>query len=204
MIVVIDYNIGNTSSIVNTLSKMGVKAKASAALSDIEKADKLILPGVGAFDTGMRNLLERNMVCILNNRVVMDKVPILGICLGMQLMTMKSQEATTPGLGWLDAETALFKFNNIANDKKIPHIGWNSINVKKENVLFNGIEKDHRFYFLHSYHVICNNKEDILATTFYGYEFVCAINKNNIYGIQFHPEKSHKFGMEVLKNFVGV
>ena len=201
MLIVVDYGMGNLGSIVNMLDRIGIESKPSAEPSDIESADRLILPGVGAFDSGMRNLLEKNLVGLLNRRVVEEKVPILGICLGMQLMTKKSQEGSVAGLGWFDALTKRFSFENQTDKLKIPHMGWNSIQAKKNNFLFNDSKENPRFYFLHSYYVECNNKEDVLATTSYGYDFTSMINRGNIFGVQFHPEKSHKFGMKLMENF---
>jgi len=201
MLIVVDYGMGNLGSIINMLNRIGIESCASAEEKDIESAEKLILPGVGAFDSGMRNLLERNLVGVLNRRVIEEKIPILGICLGMQLMTKKSQEGSVAGLGWFDAMTKKIGFDNPADKLKIPHMGWNSIQVKRNNSLFDSAEENTRFYFLHSYYVECNNKEDILATTSYGYDFPSVINRGNIYGVQFHPEKSHKFGMKLMENF---
>jgi glutamine amidotransferase len=202
MIVVVDYGMGNLASLLNIMKKIGVKALISSSISDIEKADKLVLPGVGAFDNGMKNLNDLGVLPVLSARVLQDKVPILGVCLGMQLFTKKSQEGTLPGLGWIDAETVRFKFEGESNKLKVPHMGWNIARPLHCNSLFQGLEKDARFYFVHSYHVMCNRDEDVLGRTHYGYDFVSAIQKENIMGTQFHPEKSHKFGKTLLKSFV--
>lgn len=202
MIVVVDYHMGNLGSIMNMLKRLGVKAILSSSAADIEKAEKLILPGVGAFDTGMNNLGDLGLVSILNHKVVQDKTPILGICLGMQLMTRRSEEGNLLGLGWIDAKTVKFKFDDIKGVKpKIPHMGWNKVDIVQKNCLFDGLCPEPRFYFVHSYHVRCNSNEDILSTTFYGYDFVSSIARANIAGVQFHPEKSHKFGVKLLTNF---
>ena len=202
MIVIIDYGMGNLGSIQNMLKKIGVQAEISSKRHDIESADKLILPGVGAFDAGLKNLDERGLIPVLQNQVIKNKTPILGICLGMQLMTKSSEEGDRPGLGWIDATTVRFKFGKEEQNLKIPHMGWNTVNLKKQITLFRDMFEEPRFYFVHSYHVICNNEENILATTNYGDDFVSAFQKGNIIGVQFHPEKSHKFGMKILKNFV--
>lgn len=202
MVVIIDYGIGNLGSIANMLRKIGVENSISSNKSEIEKADKLILPGVGSFDTGMRNLSDLKLIEPLNIKVIGQKTPILGICLGMQLFTKKSQEGIMPGLGWIDAETVKFRFIEGANPLRIPHMGWNHIKPEKENVLLNGLTGESRYYFVHSYHVICNHDEDVLATTSYGYDFVSVVRKENIVGVQFHPEKSHKFGINFLTNFI--
>jgi glutamine amidotransferase len=204
MIVIVDYDMGNVGSVFNMFKKIGIQSKVSSNLIDIDNASKLVLPGVGAFDSGMQNLSQKNLISILNKKVLIDKIPILGICLGMQLMTSKSEEGSAPGLGWFDAQTVQFKFDSRAGNIKIPHMGWNFITIKKDSMLLEGMGKDYRFYFVHSYHTVCNREEDILATTSYGYDFVSAINKDNIYGVQFHPEKSHKFGMKLFKNFAGL
>lgn len=201
MIIIIDYKIGNVGSIFNMINRMGTEIKISSALDEIAKADKLILPGIGAFDNGMKNLQNMDLLPILNRRVLNDKVPILGICLGMQLMTKRSQEGKMSGIGWIDAETVRFNFDKDSNSRKIPHMGWNSIRLNKNNFLFEGMHKNSRFYFAHSYHALCNNEKDILAKTYYGYEFVSAFNSDNIFGVQFHPEKSHRFGKKILENF---
>jgi len=131
-----------------------------------------------------------------------EKTPVLGICLGIQIFTRGSEEGSFPGLGWVDAETIRFRFNEPQRNLKIPHMGWNSVEIKKEDVLFNNMVQDPRFYFVHSFHIICKNPDNILTTTHYGYDFVSSLQKENIYGTQFHPEKSHKYGMKIFKNFV--
>ena len=200
MIVIIDYGIGNLASVLNMFKKIGAKDVCiSSDNSIIEKADKLLLPGVGSFDAGMNNLEKSGLIPILNNKVLIKKTPILGICLGMQLLTQKSEEGIKPGLGWIDGETLKFNFNN-NNELKIPHMGWNYVNVKKENPLININEKN-RFYFVHSYYVKCKEEQSI-ATTQYGFDFTCMVKKENIFGAQFHPEKSLRFGMKFLENFV--
>jgi len=201
MIVIVDYGLGNIGSIVNMFKKVGVAATISSDPAVIEKADKLILPGVGAFDSGMRNLTERGLVPLLNRRVLEDKVPILGLCLGMQLFTKRSEEGQLPGLGWLDAETVRFKFDGDNAHLKIPHMGWNTIRPSRAHPIFTEMEPEPRFYFVHSYYVVCVNSEDVLAQAVYGFDFTAMLARGNIIGAQFHPEKSHKFGMRLLKNF---
>jgi len=201
-IVIVDYGMGNIRSILNKIHRAGFKALVSHEHEIIENADKLILPGVGHFFNGMKRLTERNIIEILNKKVLVDKIPILGICLGMQLFTRCSEEGSTEGFGWLDAETIKFNLNDIRH--KVPHMGWNSIEQKKTSPLLQGIPEGSYFYFVHSYHVTCNNKEDILTTSFYGYEFVSAVQKENIFGTQFHPEKSHEWGERMLNNFLNL
>jgi len=200
MIVIVDYGIGNLASVLNMFKKIGAtNVCISKDYALIEKATKLILPGVGAFDAGMDNLEKSGLIPLLNKKVIEDKIPLLGICLGMQLLTKKSEEGVKLGLGWIDAET--LKFNLDPSLKlKVPHMGWNYIKIQKENPLIE-MESKSRFYFVHSYHVKCKDESQSIATSDFGIDFTCMINKDNIYGAQFHPEKSLKFGMQVLENF---
>lgn len=202
MIVIIDYKMGNIGSIANMIKKIGYHTLITSDLNEINEAKKLILPGVGAFDKAMTNIREMNILRVLNKKVINERTPILGICLGMQLFTKKSEEGSLPGLGWIDAETVKFKFDDLKTINKIPHMGWNLVEIKKQNSLFDNMFSEPRFYFAHSYHVVCNNESDILASTNYGYSFTSALSEDNIYGVQFHPEKSHKIGMKVLQNFI--
>ncbi len=203
MIVIIDYGIGNLASVLNMFKKIGVKnVVISNDKTIIESATKLLLPGVGAFDAGMTNLEQSGLIPLLNKKALIEKVPILGICLGMQLLTKNSQEGNMPGLGWIDAETV--KFNLPPELKlKVPHMGWNYINVTRKNPLID-TETKNRFYFVHSYYVKCIDETQSLAITNFGTDFTCMVNKNNIYGAQFHPEKSLKFGMKLLQNFAAL
>ncbi len=200
MIVIVDYGIGNLASVLNMFKKIGTKEVIiSGDPNQISKADKILLPGVGAFDTGMTNLENSKLIPVLQTKVLNEKVPLLGICLGMQLLTNKSEEGHKNGLGFIDAETIKFKFSPEQN-LKIPHMGWNYIKVQQPNKLI-ALDARHRFYFVHSYYVKCNNPANSIATANYGHDFTCMINKENIFGAQFHPEKSLKFGMEILSNF---
>jgi len=200
MITIIDIGTGNLLSISNMLTKLKVKSTITHNIEDIENAEKIILPGVGSFDNAMNRLTMNNLIPVLSRRVMIDKVPILGICLGIQLFSKKSEEGNLTGLGWIDAETVRFNFNGNRN-MKIPHMGWNTVKVINRESLFKGMNGEIRFYFVHSYYLRCNDERDILSTTTYGFEFVSSIHRDNIYGTQFHPEKSHKFGMQLLKNF---
>jgi glutamine amidotransferase len=203
VIVIVDYGMGNLGSILNMLRKIGApSAKISSDPQDIEQADKLILPGVGAFDTGMQRLRDTGLIGLLNEKVIKAKTPTLGVCLGMQLITKVSEEGELPGLGWIDAETIRFRFDPKQNGLKIPHMGWNTVAIQREGTLFQGMYADARFYFVHSFHVVTHNPGDVLATTEYGYEFASAVQHGHIMAAQFHPEKSHKFGMKLYRNFV--
>ena len=197
MIVIIDYGMGNLGSIQNMLRKVGADSVITVDPNIIAAADKLILPGVGAFDGAMENLDRLGIIQLLNEQVLDNGKPVLGICLGMQLMTKRSTEGNLPGLGWLDAET--LKFGNIA--QRVPHMGWNTVEVTREDPLFKDMYPEPRFYFVHSYYVKCNDGSNVLTTTSYGGDFCSSFVKNNIRGVQYHPEKSHKFGMRLLKNF---
>lgn len=197
MICIIDYDVGNIGSIENMIKKIGHECVISRDPIVIKNAKKLLLPGVGSFDYAMNKLEEFNLIEILNEEVLINKKPILGICLGMQLMTKGSDEGLKKGLGWIDAFTNSFR----VNDLKVPHMGWNIVNIKKDSVLVNDFFLENRFYFVHSFFVDCKNKEDILYSTNYGLEFVSGFLKENICGVQFHPEKSHKFGKKLFENF---
>lgn len=204
MIVIVDYGVGNLGSIINMLKKAGAKAIASSDPDVLQQAEKLILPGIGAFDAGMNKLNERGLVPLLNHLALEKKVPFLGLCLGLQLMTKNSEEGGTQGLGWLDAETVRFKFEGEQSQLKVPHMGWNTINIQQKHPIFTDLETDARFYFVHSYFVKSNNRQEVLARTEYGGSFDSVLGKENILGAQFHPEKSHKFGLHLLKNFAEV
>ena len=201
MITIIDYKTGNLGSIQNILKRIGEESVVTSDKDEIAGASKLILPGVGAFDTGMRNLTELDLIDILNEKVIIEKTPVLGICLGMQLLSKGSQEGSLPGLGWIDADTVRFRFEDII-EYKIPHMGWNFIRQHKTSKLLDNMYPDARFYFVHSFFFRANEKEDVLTSTTYEIEFTSAIERGNILGVQFHPEKSHKFGMKILKNFI--
>ena len=197
MIIIVDYKLGNPGSVFNMLKYLGVGAEITSDPDKIRRADKLILSGVGSFDTGIQNLNGMGLADILNMKVLDEKTPVLGICLGMQLMCTRSDDGKANGLGWIDAETVKFTNKNY----RIPHMMWNDVRILKESLLFNGSGLNPKFYFAHSFYVKMGSLENVVATTSYGIEFVSVMEKNNIIGVQFHPEKSHKFGMELLKNF---
>lgn len=200
-ITIVDYGLGNLASIANILKKIGVSSEITGDKSIISKAKKLILPGVGSFDYGISSLKSLGLDSILEEKVLIQKTPILGLCLGFQLMTKGSDEGSQKGLGWFDAKCVKFKVDT--NEYKIPHMGWNFVKSVKESVLTEGFGAM-KFYFVHSYHIAHEQKEDIILTANYSYEFTCGMQKENIYGVQFHPEKSHKYGMQLFKNFASI
>jgi glutamine amidotransferase len=203
MIVIIDYEMGNVGSIANMIKRVGGESVISNDLATIQSASKLILPGVGAFDSGMQNIDRFGLRSTLNKKVVEEKTPILGICLGMQLLGRRSDEGRLPGLGWVDAETIRLPSGTQEVPKlRIPHMGWNYATPTKTDPLFQGTPENPRFYFVHSFHVVCANPEDVLSRTTYGIPFTSALSHQNIWGTQFHPEKSHSFGMKLFHNFV--
>jgi len=199
MITIIDYGMGNLGSIRNMLKKIGADSEITAEPARIAAATKLVLPGVGAFDAGMENLDKSGLVPLLNERVRRDEVPVLGICLGMQLMTHSSSEGERPGLGWVDAKAV--RFVPADATLKVPHMGWNIARPVRDDALLEGLPRESRFYFVHSYYVACERREDVLLTTFYGADFDSGFRRGNVWGVQFHPEKSHRFGMHLLRNF---
>ena len=199
MIVIVDYGLGNLGSVKNMISKIGFESLISDRPDDISRASKLILPGVGSFDKGVSRLHDLGLFDVISHRVSSNKIPILGICLGMQLLTRGSEEGKLSGFGFFDADAVKFKFKQ-DEALKIPHMGWNTVQIEKESRLFraNGVYK---FYFVHSYAVKCDDRSDILTSSRYGSEFASSISKENIFGVQFHPEKSHIYGKELLGNF---
>jgi len=204
MISIIDCGMGNLGSISNILKYIGIDSQIITSAEEINEADKLILPGVGNWDNGMHKLRESELLDALHERVIADRIPILGICLGMQLMFESSEEGDLPGLGWVSGNVSRFNFDKSADCKqklRIPHMGWNIVSSVRKSLLTDAFNEETRFYFVHSFHVNCTNPKHKLMTCNYGYEFVCAVNRDNIWGVQFHPEKSHKFGMNLMRKF---
>jgi glutamine amidotransferase len=200
-VVVIDYGVGNTGSVLNVLKRIGADGVISGREKDIASADRLILPGIGAFNNGARRLRATGLVPLLRERVVDQGKPLLGICLGMQLLTNGSEEGDEPGLGWIEGEVVRFHFPETAPRLQVPFIGWNTIDQCRPTRSLHGIPKGAEFYFVHSYHVRCA-PDLVAATTEYGYPFTSAIEVDNIVGVQFHPEKSQRAGMSLLRNFM--
>ncbi|UVL85601.1 imidazole glycerol phosphate synthase subunit HisH [Pseudomonas sp. B21-028] len=199
MIVVVDYGVGNIASVLNMLKRVGAKAKASNSREDIEQADKLILPGVGAFDAGMQTLRKSGLIEVLNEQVLRKQKPVMGVCLGSQMLGNGSEEGCEPGLGWIDMDIVRFEKRE---GRKVPHMGWNEVAPQLQHPILTGINQQSRFYFVHSYYMLPRHAENTLLTANYDQQFTAAVVKDNILGFQFHPEKSHKFGMQLFKNFV--
>ncbi len=197
---ILDYGVGNFGSVVRMVEKSGHKAVRINLPEQILEASKIIIPGVGSFDQGMNYLIQRNFVEALKHVANDEKIKILGICLGMQLMCSSSEEGTLPGLGLINAKVTLV--NSMNGSLKVPHMGWNTLKVLKKNPLIPMTDNHERFYFVHSYKVQCDDKSDILGVTKYGEEFTAAFQRNNLFGVQFHPEKSHKFGLNLISNFM--
>lgn len=203
MITIVDYGLGNLGSVVNMLKRIGVASQITEKPEVILDAEKILLPGVGAFDHAMNQINNRGLLPALNKKALEDKVPFLGICLGMQLLTKSSEEGILPGLGFIDAVTTKFKFED--KTLKIPHMGWNIIDLQNPSPLTKGMnEEEYRFYFVHSYYVTCADQKDSLARTPYGVNFDSIIQHGNVFGAQFHPEKSHRFGMKLFSNFAAL
>jgi len=203
-IVIVDYKMGNLRSVQKAFEEVGCSATISNNHDIIKKASKLVLPGVGAFRDGMKNLQELGLVDLLNEEIINNKKPFLGICLGMQLLAKKSYEnGVTDGLGWVDAEVVKFDFNYQKDRLKIPHVGWNNVTYKNSNALFKDIPNNSDFYFVHSY-FFKTDEEIVSSITSYGFDFISSINKENIFALQFHPEKSQKVGLKLIENFVNI
>jgi glutamine amidotransferase len=200
MIGIVDYGMGNLRSVKRKLDRANVAAFISAKPDELSKSDKLILPGVGHFSSAVKELRARGLWDFLNKEVLVNKKPILGICLGMQLMAKHSEEGDVEGFGWFDADVIRFKIKDQLK-YKIPNMGWENVIPKKESLLTKNIPAEAMFYFVHSYHIQCNNEQDVLTASEYEYMFTSGIQKDNIYGTQFHPEKSHDIGEKLFKNF---
>jgi len=203
MLSIIDFGMGNLKSVKRKMDRIGVESIITSDPEEIKRSDKIILPGVGHFAKAVSEIKCRGLWDLLSDQVLVKKKPVLGICLGMQLMAKHSEEGNADGFGWIDAKVVRFMVSDTAR-YKIPHMGWNTINPVKDSSLFANITSDSEFYFVHSYHVQCNNSDDILAETIYDYSFTSAFQKENIFGVQFHPEKSHDAGEQLLRNFVSM
>ena len=201
MIAIIDYGLGNVRAFANLYTKSNIPFVIAKDTSDLENAQKIILPGVGSFDYAMQLLEASGMQETLSDMVLNHNVPVLGVCVGMQMLADSSDEGNLSGLGWIPGQVKRFESSSLNEEINIPHMGWNNINPVITSGLMEGLDSNSRFYFLHSYYFNCENEDSLLATTHYGNEFACAVHRNNVYGVQFHPEKSHRWGAKILENF---
>jgi glutamine amidotransferase len=201
VIAIIDYGLGNVRAFANVYRNLNIPVIIAKKREDLKEATKLLLPGVGAFDYAMQRLIDSGMRETIDQKVLEDKIPVLGICVGMQMLAKRSEEGVLPGLGWIDGEVKKFILPSHESTLRIPHMGWNTIQPLHSNGLLKGMDNESRFYFLHSYYFRCSNPADTIATTHYEGDFESAVNSNNVYGVQFHPEKSHQWGIRLLENF---
>ena len=201
MIHVLDYGLGNVQAFLTMYRRLGFEAIHAKTAGDLAGAQKIILPGVGAFDHAMELLNQSNIRTTLEALILYDKVPVLGICVGMQILASFSDEGHLPGLGWVPGNVRAFRTNAQCSNLPLPHMGWNDVQPMPGSPLFAGLESDPRFYFLHSYYFECEDPSHVAASAAYGFDFSCGVNVGNVYGVQFHPEKSHHFGAQLLKNF---
>lgn len=204
MIAIVDYGLGNISAFANIYKRLNIPFVAAKTADELKQASKLILPGVGAFDYAMDKLNKSGMREQLDELVLEKKVPILGVCVGMQMMASKSEEGEVKGLDWIPGSVKLIDASKLKHKPTIPHMGWNQVNPEKDLQIFENIEHEQGFYFLHSYFFECDSNDDVLATSEYAGKFSCAVNRGNIYGFQFHPEKSLTNGVNLLKNFANI
>ena len=200
MITVVDYGVGNIGALLNMFDHLGVEAEARADAAALANAERLVLPGIGAFDRAMRTLRERGLVEPLSEAVLGRRVPVLGVCLGMQLLARRSEEGVEPGLGWVAADVRRITVAP-GSGLKVPHIGWAEIRPRRASALFAGALPEERYYFDHGYHMVCDHEADATAVFDYGSALVCAVESGHVMGVQFHPEKSHRFGMRLLTAF---
>lgn len=204
MVTIIDYGVGNLSSIKNMLKKIGVESEVSSDPKVLTSAEKIILPGVGAFDTCAKKLKASGLLEVLNKKVLGERIPVLGVCVGMQLLMNGSEEGVLPGLGWIKGRNVKFRKQDMSSELKIPHMGWSDVRLHNSSRLFEGLKEEARFYFVHSFHALLDEECDAMVYASHGYSFVAGVEKENILGVQFHPEKSHKFGMMLLANFAAL
>lgn len=200
MIGIVDYGLGNVQAIANIYRKLDIPCMPVQDAAALRTARQLILPGVGSFDWAMRRLQESGMREALDEQVLEARKPVLGICVGLQMMTRRSDEGSLPGLGWIQGEVRRFEDARLTAGRRLPHMGWNDVQPRADVPIFRDLGQDVRFYFLHSYYVVTDREEDVLATTDYGGAFSCSAGHGNIFGVQFHPEKSHHWGVQLLKN----
>lgn len=202
MTLILDVGLGNVGSLLNMLRHLGLETETGATADHLRRATRVLLPGVGAFDTGMARLEASGSIPLLRERVLQERLPILGICLGMQLLGRTSEEGTRPGLDLLPMRTVRFAFPAAASTRRVPHMGWNECRPIAEDSLLHAVPEPRRFYFVHSYHVVCDTPAYASGVTWHGIEFTSAVRRSNVMGVQFHPEKSHRYGMALLEHFV--
>jgi len=200
MIALVDYGLGNIQAFSNIYRRLGIDAWPAKTAEDLRRARKIILPGVGAFDWAMTRLNDSGLRDTLDEQVMVEKKPVFGVCVGMQMMATRSEEGVLPGLGWIDAEVVKFDTDLLKSKTHLPHMGWNDVASLQTDALFRGLDAP-RFYFLHSYYLSPADEANTLATSCYGLTFTAAVRSGNVYGTQFHPEKSHQWGIQLLKNF---
>ena len=203
MITIIDYGLGNVQAFLNTYKYLGIPVKSAKSASDLKDASHIILPGVGSFDQAITLFENSGMKSEVEKMVIEDEVPILGICVGMQILANYSEEGSLKGLGWINGNIKKIKIDE-TKQFPLPHMGWNDIHIKKSSELFFGLELNSSFYFLHSFYFDCFDSSHEVAEVFYDNKMTCAVKKDNIYGVQFHPEKSHNCGTQLLKNFSNI
>lgn len=203
-VTIVNYGLGNVQAFANIYKKINIDFNVASSPDELRPAGKIILPGVGSFDWAMKRLAESGMQAALEEMVVDKGIPVLGVCVGMQMMARKSDEGLLAGLGWIDGTVRKFTATNENCASQLPHMGWNNISPRSDNALMANFDEQSRFYFLHSYYFHCNNADDSIAVTNYGIKYTSAINHKNIYGVQFHPEKSHSWGIQLLKNFAEI
>lgn len=204
MITILDYGVGNIGSIYNMLRKIGASAVVTSDVAAIRDASKLILPGIGHFDAVMNTFNRAGIRPAVEEAVLGRQIPILGICVGMQMMMADSEEGTEKGLGWVQGRVRRFDFTKFAAPLRLPHIGWNHVQAAKRHSVIGALPENSRFYFVHSYHAVCDEPADVLLRANYGIDFTAAFAARNMIGVQFHPEKSHRYGMQLLRGFAGV
>ncbi len=200
MLAIVNYGVGNLASIFNMFKKIGVESVIADKPAQIENADKIILPGIGAFDHCMQQFNHSGLRPIVENSVFNKNIPVLGVCVGCQMLMESSEEGSEKGLAWLKGNVVRFRKEKLPQNCKVPHMGWTDVRPVNNGIIYNGISEP-RFYFVHSYHVMADDVSDVTGFSEYGYEFTASVGKNHIQGVQFHPEKSHKFGMQLYTNF---
>lgn len=203
-VAIVNFGVGNLGAIPNMLKRLGASATITSDPAEIEQADKLILPGVGAFDAAITNLRSFGLVEVLRRQALERRVPVLGLCLGMQLLADRSEEGHLPGLGWIGGEVVRFRLDDADRSLHVPQMGWNIVRVVRPVPLMADLGDRARFYFAHSYHFVCRDPLDVVGMTAYGYDYPSVVQRDNVMGAQFHPEKSHRFGMKIFENFLGI